>query len=282
MGVSKQLFIEDLLQEQIAVIEERMRPDRFSYAGFLGENQSLREVIEADTKTLERHGITHKQVGGRLDSLMGQAFRQQELGFRVGSKSLQTPKTGYLIDGFLRVFEVAWMGSQSCPWFYETEPEESCGEGSHDFIVKNEKQGKEIKFPQLMAHLVRDHHFFEGNTSYRLEPENAINVLELKSGVDYTPKTKVEIIWRTSSYTTNVNDKFCLTQEIIKNAERQIEIASGAKLYLRENKGVIIAKEDIKLAECLNIDGEEVLLSRNIVRRGQEKIERIEHKYVVG
>ena len=177
MKVPKQIFIEDLMLGQIAVIEGRMRPGQYSCAGFLDQNQSLREVIETDAKVLEEYEITHKQVGDRLESLMGQADR------------------GDLVNDFLRVFAVGWRGYQFCPFFYETEKLDlgsrlySCGRGDHDFTVKNERQGTEIRFPQLMAHLVRDHHFFEGNVSYRLNPEDAIKVLELKPGVDYTPKS---------------------------------------------------------------------------------------------
>src|SRR3989344_376553 len=230
MNVPKQLFIEDLSPEQIALLEGRMRPSQYSHTGFLNQNQSLQEVIEADAKVLEHQGITHKQVGDRLDSLMGQGFRQWDLASRAGEDYFKARGKGALVDDFLRVFAVGWMGSQQCPWFYETEPTEyghrlyNCGSGSHDFTVKNERQGTEIRFPQLMVHLVRDHYFFEGDTSYRLNPEDAVKELELKSGVDYTPKMETEILWSSGSSTSDINEDFCGTQEIVRNANRQLDI----------------------------------------------------------
>ncbi|MBU0667137.1 MAG: hypothetical protein KKB65_02190 [Nanoarchaeota archaeon] len=281
MKVPKQLFIEDLSPEQIKVIEGRMRPSQYSHAGFLNQNLSLREVIEADAKVLEHHGITHKQVGDKLDSLMGQAFRQWDLASRAGEDYYGARAKGALVDDFLRVFAVCWMGSQQCPFFYETRPSEdgighyvyNCGSGSHDFTVKNERQGTEIRFPQLMAHLVRDHHFFEGDTSYRLNPEDAVKVLELKSGVDYTPKTETEILWRTGSSTSDPDGDFCGSQELLRSAERTVDVASGIKLYLDGDKGLIVAREHVDIKEPLKIDGAEVCYMVQFIVVKKELIE---------
>lgn len=288
MKVPKQSFIENLLPKQIAVIEGRMRPSQYSHAGFLNRKQSLRKVIEADTKVLERYGITHKQVGDRLDSLMGQAFRQWDLASRAGEDYFGARDKGALVDDFLRLFAVGWMGSQQCPFSYETKPSEdgigyyvySCGSGSHDFTVKNERKGTEIRFPQLIAHLVRDHHFFEGNTSYRLNPEDAVKVLELKPGVDYTPKTETEILWRTEGFTGDLDGDFFGSQKLLESPERTIDIALGVKLYLAGDEGLIVARQHIDLKGPLMID--EAVMLHGSIYRGQQMISRIEHKYVVG
>lgn len=281
MDVPKQLFIENLSSDQIATIEGRMRPSQYSAAGFLGNQESLREVIEGDAKVLAELGITHKQVGDRLDSLMGQAFRQWNLASRAGEDYYGARDKGALVDDFLRVFAVGWMGSQQCPFFYETKPSEdgvghyvyNCGSGSHDFTVKNERQETEIKFPQLMAHLVRDHKFFEGNTGYRLNPEDAVKVLELQPGVDYTPKTETEVLWRSGSSTSDPDGDFCGSQEIMRSAERTVDIAPGAKLYLAGNKGLIVAREYVDLTKPLKIDGAEVMLHDQFIVVNNQLIE---------
>ena len=287
MKVLKQLFIEDLSPEQIEIIEGRMGSGQYSSAGFLGQNQSLRAVIEADAKVLKGYGITHKQVGDRLDSLMGQAFRRWELASRAGENYFESQNRGALVADFLRVFAVSWMGSQQCPFFYETRPSEdgfgiySCGSGSHDFTVKNERKGTKIRFPQLMAHLVRDHQFFEGDSSYRLNPEDAVKVLELKPGVDYTPKTETEVLWRIRSSVSDIDEDSDETQGIVRNAKRQMVIVPGVTLYLNDDKGVIVARERVQLAEPIKIDGVE-LLYHNLISRGQHMIHRIKHEYIVG
>jgi hypothetical protein len=132
-----------------------------------------------------------------------------------------------------------------------------------------------------MAHLVRDHNFFEGNTPYRLNPEAAVKVLELQPGVDYTPKTEMEVLWISGGSTSDPDGDFCGSQETMQSAERTIDIAPGAKLYLAGDKGLIVARERVDLAEPLKIDGAEVI-PRGSIYRGQNPINRIEHRYIVG
>ena len=83
MDVPKQLFIEQLSPKEIARIEARMRPMAFSMEGFLDHTQDLASVITSDSATIEKLGITHKQIGDRLESLMGKANRQLELKRRL-------------------------------------------------------------------------------------------------------------------------------------------------------------------------------------------------------
>lgn len=286
--MEKQSFIEDLSPEQITAVEDGMFAGGYSRAGFLGPEQSLRGVIEADAKILQKYGITHKQIGDRLDSLMGQGFRQWELASRAGKDYFKTrQEEGALIDNFLRVFAIGWMGYQGCPFFIVTNPrgyglkESYCGTGSHDFTVKNERQGTQVKFPQLMAHLVQDHHFFEGAPPYRLNPEDAINVLELKSGVDYTPKTETEIFWRISSLTCDIDFEWFACRDIFKSLEQKLTLAKGVELYISGNAAVIVTKKNVELKKPLKIEGVEVLFD-GFIHSGMQMLEKHEHRYVVG
>ncbi len=189
MKVPKQLFIEDLSPEQIAVIESRMRPD------FLGFYQSLEGIIRADSRLLERYGITHKQIADKLNYLLVEAFKELkkcetlegEAYFEASSEAFFNLEFNGVLVGYFRVYAIGYGGTKECQFFNETRRDENgdlylytCGLGSWDFIITNEIQGTTIHFPELMIHLVRDHHFFEGRTSYRLNPENAIKVLELR------------------------------------------------------------------------------------------------------
>jgi hypothetical protein len=192
----KKLYLKDLNPGQIAKIEARMRPRQFSVKGFLGQTEGLREVVERDDATLKKHGITHEQIADRLESLVEQA-KQNE-----GDD---------LIEGKYKVKSLHYRGVQTCP-FYDIG---DCGSDNRDiFITKcNTKKPSGIKgmiqrvinpalreteeidrieFPGLIMHLIRDHHFFEGDTPYRLNPEDAIRVLEIKPGVDYSIKIEKE------------------------------------------------------------------------------------------
>ena len=196
MEVPKQLFIEQLSPKEIARIETRMRPMAFSWEGFLDHTQTLASVITSDSATIQKLGITHKQIGDRLESLMGQATRQVEFiaHFPYDNNSEVEEEQETIEEVFLVAVE-RWMGLQFCPFFYEeVKDEESigtrvycCGSTSQDCTIYNKRQKRSVTFSGLMPHLVRDHHFFEGNTSYRLNPEWVIHVLEIKPGVDYTP-----------------------------------------------------------------------------------------------
>jgi hypothetical protein len=50
------------------------------------------------------------------------------------------------------------------------------------------------------VHLIRDHHYFEGNTEYRLDPNLAIEVLEIKPGIDYRLKVIGDQAWKGIAY----------------------------------------------------------------------------------
>lgn len=294
-GGKRQLVAEDLTPEQIAVIEQRMRPTPFAVArdlklentsmgGFLDKTQSLKKVIEEDAKVLQHYRITHKQIGDRLDSLMEQAFRQGDLLRRAGKdiprvtlKGVPVPVDEVLVEGKFKVAIVSFGGSQGCPFYYGSKPTK-CGGGSYEFTVKNIRQGSEIKFSSLLPHLVRDHHFFEGNTSYRLDPKATITVLELQPGVDYTPKTKTEIIWKYTGAIGGLNKDREESEEVIRNAQLQTDLAPEVKLYLKGNKGVIVARARTKLKK-FKINSEEVILDG--VDEGLTFIERTEHEYVV-
>ena len=71
------------------------------------------------------------------------------------------------------MFIVAYKGWQDCPW--------GCvAHGDHDFMILNRKTGESVTAPELMPHLIRAHHFFEGlGTPFRTDPERLARVLEL-------------------------------------------------------------------------------------------------------
>jgi hypothetical protein len=71
-------LVEDLSQAQIEEIERRMRDPRFSRAGFLGPEETLREVIESDALSLRALGVTHERIAHRLVEICTEGLRAAE------------------------------------------------------------------------------------------------------------------------------------------------------------------------------------------------------------
>lgn len=100
---------------------------------------------------------------------------------------------------------MGWCGSQTCP--FNNLSDKDIKSGSYDFTVENIKTNDIIKFSSLIAHLIRDHHFCEGDTPQRLDPEYGIKVFELKPNVNYEPVIETEYVWNyVGSRGTHTND----------------------------------------------------------------------------
>ena len=82
---------------------------------------------------------------------------------------------GYIV-GNLHLFITQWRSFQVCPWGCPADVQL----GSIDFLILNRKTGESFTGPGLIVHLIREHHFFEGQASlYRVDPAKAVRVLEL-------------------------------------------------------------------------------------------------------
>lgn len=157
-----------------------MRPGGLSVAGFLDEHESLLEVIRRDESTLSGLGIEPEQIAEHLIELLVAANEEfQALDSRV-------PPNGLIVNGRYHVygFDVTVRRFPVCP--FETDDGEPCdGHRScdqftaHDFAIVNGVTGLRFGFPILALHMIADHHFFEGNVQYRVDPEAAARTLDL-------------------------------------------------------------------------------------------------------
>lgn len=167
-----QLYIDTLTNPQIEEIEQRMRSGEFSDAGFLKSDENLKDSIYHDATTLRRIGVTHEQVADTLECL------------------ITTPT---LPKGFRRAI-VGSLGWQRCP-FEKPQERQKIRErppySSDDFYIFDSNTKKILlQFGGLLIHLIREHQFFEGEgTEYRLDPEQAVKVLQIKPhvGAAYVP-----------------------------------------------------------------------------------------------
>lgn len=147
-----------------------MRPGALSQAGFLGENERLKEVLARDGQAIANLGVTYEELAGQLDILIRTAEATPRHAARIGH---------------FKVKVTLYPGFQMCPW----SPDIHHGQctagggvqyGSLDWNIRNQRTGQEIRGPGLIVHLIRDHHFFEGFESpYRVSPTELTRLLAL-------------------------------------------------------------------------------------------------------
>ena len=191
-----------------SAIEARLRPGAWSEGGFLGPEESLQAVLDEDAQTLARLGLVHETIALALQQVLSTAMERADADLQQGKlpsdafppniadpRSLkpriasplshhQLPSldTGYLV-GDIQVFSVHWRGLQACPWGCDAA-------GSRDFLLIHRASGEFVACPELLPHLIQEHHFFEGKHSpYRVEPDRFARVLHLSPPMQETKRT---------------------------------------------------------------------------------------------
>lgn len=172
----------DIPPETRANLGRYLLPGGSSQKGFLGVNDVLETIIQKDTEFLQGVGITFEQVADALETL-------HQLGYRA-NKHLECKNT---LLGFIEIRPpYGWMGSQCCPFGCK-----GVG-GFADVTVRNTHTNEKFTFGSLLPHLIRCHHFFEGSTSYRVDPEQVVRVLGLSPKESYAAAKSNERVWSCS------------------------------------------------------------------------------------
>jgi hypothetical protein len=168
--------MEQLFVLSITELESRMQPGALSQSGFLGKNESLKDVLDADARTMQELGITYSELADFLEKLLTPA---------VASKMGKANVDNFAVETKL------FTGFQICPWTKNIHTEQ-CMEaggvkfGSIDWCIKNQNSGQKVCGPGIITHLIRAHHFFEGfESSHRVDPRIVAQVLEIGP---YMPK----------------------------------------------------------------------------------------------
>jgi hypothetical protein len=148
-----------------------MRPGAFSQRGFLGEDERLEDVLEADARTLEELGLSAEELATPLDRLIDAAEASRGRSARVDDR----------FDIRIEVFT----GFQICPWAPEPHSGQCPAAGgvrhaSVEWHLRNRRTGDRLAGPGLIVHLIRAHGFFEGLQSpSRVDPRALARILEL-------------------------------------------------------------------------------------------------------
>lgn len=215
----------DISQEELAQFEnEYLKSSWFCGLGFMDKNDRLLDIYHADLKTLEDKNITFQQIADVLTSitekykrkctLIGSArindsaeyspdiesYHKNELLQLDRALFLKKTNASYpdmcpsvetqnpiIIDKRYLVTCISYWGFQGCPFvFFSKQVSRSETGGGDDYWIYDLVTKKSIQFNDLLIHLIRDHHFFEGNTHHRLDPLTVIDFFDLKSEVDYS------------------------------------------------------------------------------------------------
>jgi hypothetical protein len=162
----------------ISTYESWMRPRRFSNAGFLGRNESLLERLIIDNDKVR---VLVGVDGNRLahEDLLRTAAEMIALAekYRLPDQVAVPYKR---TDGMYEVGAVRWMGVQESPFIQGSAPQLPDyprnasnyfrAMSSTDHWVKNMQNGAYCSFPGLAPALIA-FGFYEGNTSYRFDPQ---------------------------------------------------------------------------------------------------------------
>lgn len=222
--------LEDCDAALLAQVEQRCHSEQFSHIPMLGPEQSLKAVIDRDGETLARFGISSKQIGQRMQSLMQRArasqgavrfaFLEAKLAQMMGQPPPKPPQfRGFVAElvqnpqrpqqhwspqhlceaevddrGQFLVDIVSWGGSQECP-FKVDKHYHGYRYGADDVLVVNLRTKESLTFSSLLPHMIAKHGFFEGQGLYRVDPERLIRVLNIQPGESYKVPSERREVW---------------------------------------------------------------------------------------
>jgi len=247
---------------------DRLRPMRSSYAGFLNETESFDDVLKSDRDTLRSLGLTYDQFADRLLTLTEKAHHKANLcSIDMSYDSYwDMVEQGILVEKIYKVSFVCYMGYQECP--FDCDGREALSD--RDYTITNTETGESIFFSELHIHLIREHHFFEGHTEYRLDPEQCARVLNIKSGQDYSPQYVSKEYWVRSSGGFSTGNK--TVQDYINDIRRrndeqimsgEVVQLEGKKMGWRNGDSLYIISLDPEVYESVIIDGTPVQCLQN-------------------
>jgi hypothetical protein len=153
----------------IADLEKEMRPGNMTLAGsvqgFLGNDESLLEVLAADNQTIvEELGLTHQELARHLHAIaaLGSWLRH------CGKEGEEFVYLGSKFKVSLRSFK----GYQYSPFHDGTKTDT-------DMEIENVATGKKLSCSLLVPYMIERYGFYEGKgTRYRVDPREIIEVLD--------------------------------------------------------------------------------------------------------
>lgn len=158
-------------------IERRARPNGYAMMGFLGPNDSFKEVLKKDWETVGRHNTTHEEIVNHLRSIIKLADAHQH---ESDHEIVHVTYNGQPLD-------VSLCATRGLQYDIFNPPQESDRNvdtpkaWNDDIFVKNTKNGVSVVVTTGTLSYIREFGFYEGGDGkenrYRVDPEKVIAIL---------------------------------------------------------------------------------------------------------
>ena len=168
----------DATEEDLKNMKRILRPRKHNKVGFLGFGENLKALCQLDAQTLQALGITHQQMGAKLDEITNLALMLLNQNGRDSGV--------VLLGERWKVTLLKGENSNFCPFSCGRIVEETDG---YDLRLENLSTHEAIRYKSVVGHLIAEHHFFVGKkTIHRVEPAEVCRILELQPGkIDLRP-----------------------------------------------------------------------------------------------
>jgi hypothetical protein len=162
----------------MAELERRMRPGAWSEVGFLGETESLSEVLARDERTLAELRLTcgelaeslslliaapeagltpeHAELLSKVGRLLVWEEHMQSVRARVETRfgSIEQTDLGAGVARVAERYEIQlthYLGSMTCPWECPSDGENSQSAANTDWRIRNTARDLELSGPTLIT-----------------------------------------------------------------------------------------------------------------------------------
>lgn len=178
----------DLTHDKIEFYTNRLRPHDnhqghwgcSSVSGFISNDDDLMACATKDLSTLKEKKVTYLAIANKLEML-----------FRL---ALESP-SGFAYEGNVKItHSQPTLCAQFCPFSVVSDDNASpfskihdaCSQDNMEFTIVNTLKNRSIVVSGLLAHLIKEHHFFEGHVQYRASPEDLIEILEIEPEANFS------------------------------------------------------------------------------------------------
>jgi hypothetical protein len=176
----------------IEEIEQRARPSSFSQSGFIGKEESFKDVLMKDWETVEKLNITHGELAAHLRRIISLAESSRRISMRASLGPIAIEyKTGDLkentiiSEGHQNLEVVLWStkGMQDDIFApkknLQREVNTPCG-WNEENIIRNIAMGIELRINSGILSYIREFGFYEGGgeeNPYRIDPKKVMTLL---------------------------------------------------------------------------------------------------------
>lgn len=211
---STRFTVFDIPGRDLPGYEMKMYPGGYSNAGFLGPKERLKDVCIKDLTTLVKLGISCDRVSEAMEQLIQTAKKTSQNAFQP------------VMVGKFQVSGVGLVSNapQECPFGPIRKP---CHTGKGIYCVENTTTHEAVAFSPLSIDMIRDHAFFQGTTSYRVDPAILCRILEIQPDVGLK-KEKVKVhTWKYVSCETISKENEAAAKQHAKAIEIIDEFATA-------------------------------------------------------